>query len=82
MHAGQLDKSALYSVLVRRMAEERKARRSLLCGIATLVAMLVCAAPALAAEEPVTEAANSLRTGWYPDEASLTPERLQRGEFG
>jgi iron transport multicopper oxidase len=59
-----------------------KASTSLFLAIATVVAMLVCAAPALAADEPVTEAANSLRAGWYPDEAQLTPQLLQSGGFG
>lgn len=44
--------------------------------------MLVCAAPALAANEPVTAAADSLRTGWYPDQVQLTPQLLKSGDFG
>ena len=44
------------------------------------VAMLVlaCAVPAFA---EVTGAADNLRTGWYPDEPSLTPALLSGGGF-
>jgi outer membrane protein assembly factor BamB len=39
---------------------------------------LACAGPALA---EVTGAADDLRTGWYPDEPSLTPALLSGGGF-
>jgi hypothetical protein len=62
---------------------ETKASALLLLVIATVVAMFAPApAPASAANEPVTSAADSLRTGWYPDEAQLTPQLLQGGGFG
>ena len=54
----------------------------LFLAIAAAVALLCCAAPALAAAAPVTAAADSLRTGWYPDEAQLTPQLLEGGGFG
>jgi hypothetical protein len=39
-------------------------------------------APAAASEpEVVTAAADNLRTGWYPGEASLTPQLLDEGKF-
>ena len=50
---------------------------------AATVAMLAVAAPVSAADEPVTAAADSLRTGWYPNEAQLTPPLLEEeGGFG
>jgi hypothetical protein len=50
--------------------------------IAAFVALLGCAWPAAAAGDPVMGAADSLRTGWYPDEAQLTPQLLEGGGFG
>lgn len=44
--------------------------------------MLVYAPAASAAEAPVTAAAESLRTSWYPDEGQLTPQLLEGGGFG
>ena len=41
--------------------------------------LLVSAGPAFA---EVTGAADNLRTGWYPDEPSLTPALLRGGGFG
>ncbi|MFL5818228.1 MAG: lectin-like domain-containing protein [Conexibacter sp.] len=49
---------------------------TLLC---TLLA-LVGAAPAFASG--VTNAADDLRTGWYPDQSSLTPQLVSGGTFG
>jgi outer membrane protein assembly factor BamB len=45
------------------------------------VAMLVLAAGAGAAFAEVTGAADDLRTGWYPDEPSLTPALASGGSF-
>ncbi|MFN8164090.1 MAG: PQQ-binding-like beta-propeller repeat protein [Solirubrobacterales bacterium] len=59
-----------------------KASALLLLAIATAVATLSYAAPVWAAQEPVTAAANALRTGWYPDEPQLTPQLLKGGGFG
>jgi hypothetical protein len=61
---------------------ETKPSALLLLAAATAVAMLAYTAPASAADEPVTAAADSLRTGWYPDEAQLTPQLLKGGGFG
>ncbi len=47
-----------------------------------MIAAVFAHSPLASAEEPVTEAANSLRTGWYPDEPQLTPQLLQGGGFG
>ena len=49
---------------------------SMLC----TVALLVTAAPALAAE--ITNSGDNLRTGWYPDEPSITPQLVSGGTFG
>ena len=44
---------------------------------------MLAAAPASAADEPVTAAADSLRTGWYPENGQLTPQLLEeKGGFG
>ncbi len=48
--------------------------------MATALALLL-SAPAAAAK-PVTAAADSLRTAWYPDEPQLTPQLLESGGFG
>jgi Divergent InlB B-repeat domain len=53
-------------------------RSALLPAIAAAAALLLSAVPA-SAEAPVTAAADSLRTGWYPDEAQLTPQLLEEG---
>jgi hypothetical protein len=52
-----------------------------LLAAATAAVTLLGAVPASAAE-PVTAAADGLRTGWYPDEAQLTPQLLEGGGFG
>jgi hypothetical protein len=49
---------------------------SLLCALLALVV----AAPALASG--VTNSADDLRTGWYPDQPSLTPQLVSGGTFG
>ncbi len=64
------------------MKIETKALALLLLAIAMGVATLTHAVPASAADEPVTAAADSLRTGWYPDEGQLTPQLLRAGDFG
>jgi len=56
-------------------------RRLLPWGLGTLAMAtlaLACAGPAFA---EVTGAADNLRTGWYPDEPSLTPNLLSGGGF-
>ncbi|MGN6274802.1 MAG: outer membrane protein assembly factor BamB family protein [Solirubrobacterales bacterium] len=48
-----------------------------LAALALTAVALIFAAPALATEPPVTAAAESLRTSWYPDEPHLTPQLLE-----
>ena len=45
-----------------------------------MLAALLCAAGLRAA--PVTASSDALRTGWYPDQTSLTPQIVQSGGFG
>ncbi|MGA8744680.1 MAG: hypothetical protein WB507_02300 [Solirubrobacterales bacterium] len=59
------------------MIKTRKASKLLLAATAATVAMLAIAAQSAAAAEPVTEAGNSLRTGWYPENPQLTPQLLE-----
>jgi hypothetical protein len=59
---------------------------SALCTLVLVVALLLAAAmQAAAAELPGSELTNSggdLRTGWYPNEPSITPELVSGGTFG
>jgi hypothetical protein len=51
----------------------------------TLFLLLAYAGQALASEthgSALTDAGDNLRTGWYPDEPSITPELLSGGTFG
>lgn len=57
-------------------------RSSILALGAVVLVALGYAAPAAAAEPPVTAAADSLRTSWYADEPQLTPQILESGHFG
>jgi len=62
-----------------------KAKTSTVALVAAVVAiaMLFQSTPASAASEPITGAADSLRTSWYPEEAQLTPQLLEeKGGFG
>jgi PQQ-like domain len=51
--------------------------------LALVVLAEVCGPPPAAASEPgvATIASESLRTGWYPGEASVTPSLLSEGEL-
>jgi List-Bact-rpt repeat protein/putative pyrroloquinoline-quinone-binding quinoprotein len=51
-------------------------------GALAVLALFCTASVAAAAEPPVTAAADSLRTSWYPDEPQLTPQLLENGGFG
>ncbi len=42
--------------------------------------LLAVAGPALAAE--VTNSGDNLRTGWYPEEAAISPQLVSGGTFG
>jgi hypothetical protein len=53
--------------------------------LCTMFFLVACAAQALASETPGSELTNSggnLRTGWYPNEPSITPELVSGGTFG
>jgi hypothetical protein len=53
--------------------------------LCTLVVVLAASAQASAVEAPGSELTNSggnLRTGWYPNEPSITPELVSSGTFG
>ena len=56
----------------------RRRLRWLLGALTVAMLVLACAGPAFA---EVTGAADNLRTGWYPDEPSLTPNLLSGGGF-
>src|SRR3954453_4376317 len=43
---------------------------------------LACAGASPALAPRVTNAGDDLRTGWYPDEPSLTPQLVSGGTFG
>jgi iron transport multicopper oxidase len=53
---------------------------TLLAGVALLALLLVAAPSALGQE--ITNSGDNLRTGWYPDEPSLTPQLVSGGTFG
>jgi Abnormal spindle-like microcephaly-assoc'd, ASPM-SPD-2-Hydin/PQQ-like domain len=60
----------------------RMRKVSVLC---TLLVLLLATGQAIAAEAPGSELTNSggnLRTGWYPNEPSITPELVSGGTFG
>jgi len=60
-------------------------RRRAVSVLSTLFLALGAATPALAAELPGSELTNSggeLRTGWYPNQPTLTPELVSGGTFG
>lgn len=50
--------------------------------IALVGAFAVLATAGSAAGEGITNAGDDLRTGWYPDESSITPELVSGGTFG
>ncbi len=52
---------------------------SSLLGLLLLSAVAACA-PALGVE--ITNSGDNLRTGWYPDEPSITPQLVSGGTFG
>lgn len=49
--------------------------------LAAVVVTLACLLPAAASASPLTTSADSLRTGWYPDQPQLTPPLLEGGGF-
>ncbi len=55
----------------------RRMRAAVLVG---MCAVLATAGPALG--EGITNAGDDLRTGWYPNESSITPELVSGGTFG
>jgi hypothetical protein len=64
----------------RSFATFRRLRRYAAPLVALLVIALVWTAPAFASG--VTNSADDLRDGWYPDEPSLTPQLVSGGSFG
>ncbi|MGA8745517.1 MAG: PQQ-binding-like beta-propeller repeat protein [Solirubrobacterales bacterium] len=60
----------------------RRVPATALIGIAMALSALACNPPASVAAEPVTAGSEALRTGWYPNEAKLTPDLLEGGGFG
>lgn len=50
--------------------------------LAAAIAALAGALPAAVTASPLTTSADSLRTGWYPDQPQLTPQLLESGSFG
>jgi outer membrane protein assembly factor BamB len=65
----------------RELNQERM-HRDLLIAAAAVLAILGFLTPASASGQPVTAAADSLRTSWYPDEKGPTPRLLEDGQFG
>jgi hypothetical protein len=61
-------------------------RRTCTVSIVCLLTLLATAAQASASEEvfgsSLTNSGGDLRTGWYPNEPTLTPELLEGGTFG
>ncbi len=55
-------------------------RRMRAISVICTLALLALAGPALAAE--ITNSGDNLRTGWYPDEPSITPQLVSGGTFG
>ena len=56
-------------------------RRLWQCGLGVIAVAILALAGAGSAFAEVTGAADNLRTGWYPDEPSLTPALLSGGGF-
>jgi outer membrane protein assembly factor BamB len=62
-----------------------KAAASFIAGVAAVIGMLALAGIVGAASNPsrpITASNDSLRTGWYPDEAKLDPAIVGGGKFG
>lgn len=61
-------------------------RRIFAVWIVCVFSLLAATASASASEEPfgssLTNSGGNLRTGWYPNESSLTPELVEGGTFG
>jgi hypothetical protein len=47
-----------------------------------LLCLLATAGQALASETEITNSGENLRTGWYPNEPSITPQLVSGGTFG
>jgi hypothetical protein len=58
-----------------------RSRRLWQCGLSVIAVAILALAGAGSAFAEVTGAADNLRTGWYPDEPSLTPALLSGGGF-
>jgi hypothetical protein len=51
-------------------------------GVAVLSIFFLLAFAGQAMASGITNAGEDMRTGWYPDEPSITPEALENGSFG
>ncbi|HXD54843.1 MAG TPA: choice-of-anchor D domain-containing protein [Solirubrobacteraceae bacterium] len=51
-------------------------------GVTLVCLLILLAAAGQARASGITNSGDDLRTGWYPGEASLTPELIQGGTFG
>src|SRR5665811_1034732 len=60
--------------------EWRSMRRMIGLTAACTFALLVLAAQAFGSE--ITNSADDLRTGWYPNNSTLTPQLVSGGSFG
>jgi hypothetical protein len=53
-----------------------------ICAMSSLFAVLLAMLATQALASGVTNSGDDLRTGWYPDEPSLTPQLVSGGSFG
>src|SRR5689334_1802287 len=65
---------------MRRLGSEWGPMSRVLIGLLAAVACLGLAGTAMA--DGITNAGGDLRTGWYPDEGSLTPQLVSGNAFG
>src|ERR1700730_18382007 len=75
----------MLGMVIARERAARRRRSSSVRRMAVLVAMLAAVLLASAAQalaSGVTNSADDLRDGWYPEQASLTPQLVSGGTFG
>src|ERR1039458_6938101 len=53
-----------------------------ICAASVVCTLLLLALAAQALGSGITNAGDDLRTGWYPDSASITPQLVSGGTFG
>jgi hypothetical protein len=59
-----------------------RSHRARLCALLLVLAAIALAATAQALASGITNSADDLRDGWYPDQPSLTPQLVSGGTFG